>query len=166
MLAFYLDMPLPHFSGDEIKSDDPLPSENLEISSLYERRNNLISARIKQARADLKLSYKALSQETGISMARIKKFENGVEPVPLPELESLLRVFSLTLNELLDPQYQVEEWVLQENAVQEFKQLPLELQEFVIKPYNQPYLEIAQKLSKMSVEKLRDVAEGLLDITL
>jgi len=42
----------------------------------------------------------------------------------------------------------------------------LDLQEFILKPVNQPYLELAQKLSQMSVDKMRDVAEGLLDITL
>jgi hypothetical protein len=44
--------------------------------------------------------------------------------------------------------------------------MPSELQSFVVKPINQPYLELAQRLSEMSVEKLRAVAEGLLEITL
>ena len=35
-----------------------------------------------------------------------------------------------------------------------------------LKPVNLPYLEIAQRLSGLSVEKLRAMAEGLLDITL
>ncbi len=51
-------------------------------------------------------------------------------------------------------------------AGQAFTEMPLELQEFILKPVNQPYLELAQKLSQMSVDKMRDVAEGLLDITL
>jgi len=37
---------------------------------------------------------------------------------------------------------------------------------FVLKPINLPYLELAKRLSEMSVDKLRDVAEGLLEITL
>ena len=40
------------------------------------------------------------------------------------------------------------------------------MQQFVSKPVNQPYLELAQRLSEMSVERLRSVAEGLLEITL
>jgi hypothetical protein len=44
-------------------------------------------------------------------------------------------------------------------------QLPNETQEFVIQPINQPYLKIAQRLSEMSVEELRSVAESLLEIT-
>jgi hypothetical protein len=44
--------------------------------------------------------------------------------------------------------------------------LPPELQAFVSQAVNRPYLELAVKLSSMSSEKLRSVAEGLLDITL
>jgi len=38
--------------------------------------------------------------------------------------------------------------------------------DFISKPVNRPYLQLAQRLSEMSVEKLRMVAEGLLEITL
>ena len=41
-----------------------------------------------------------------------------------------------------------------------------DIQNFVCQPVNRPYLELAMKLSSMSREKLRSVAEGLLDITL
>ena len=43
--------------------------------------------------------------------------------------------------------------------------LPLEMQVFVSKPINRPYLELAMRLNDMSVDKLRGVAEGLLEIT-
>ena len=50
--------------------------------------------------------------------------------------------------------------------MQQFLDLPKELQAFVCQPVNRPYLELAMKLSSMSTDKLRSVAEGLLDITL
>jgi hypothetical protein len=43
--------------------------------------------------------------------------------------------------------------------------MPMELREFVSLPVNRPYLELAMKLSGMSRDKLRSVAENLLDIT-
>jgi hypothetical protein len=43
--------------------------------------------------------------------------------------------------------------------------LPLEVRQFVATPVNRPYLELAMKLSSMSRDKLRAVAENLLDIT-
>ena len=54
----------------------------------------------------------------------------------------------------------------QKKAVEDFSKLPLDMQQFVSKPANLPYLELAQRLSEMSVERLRAVAEGLLEITL
>jgi len=36
---------------------------------------------------------------------------------------------------------------------------------FISKPVNLPYLELAMRLSDLSAEKLRGVAEGLLEIT-
>ena len=44
-------------------------------------------------------------------------------------------------------------------------EMPLDLQVFVSKPINRPYLELAIRLSEMSVDRLRAVAEGLLEIT-
>jgi hypothetical protein len=44
--------------------------------------------------------------------------------------------------------------------------MPVELRQFVAQPVNRPYLELARKLSHMSTEKLRSVAEDLLEITL
>ncbi len=55
--------------------------------------------------------------------------------------------------------------MIQQKAVQDFLQLPPELQNFVSKPVNRPYLELAMKLSSMSTDKLRSVAEDLLEIT-
>jgi hypothetical protein len=57
-------------------------------------------------------------------------------------------------------------WMSRQKAIQEFLQLPPDLQDFVCKPINRPYLDLAIKLSGMSTDKLRAVAEDLLDITL
>ena len=40
-----------------------------------------------------------------------------------------------------------------------------EIGAFVSQPVNSPYIELARKLSAMSTERLRSVAENLLDIT-
>jgi len=41
-----------------------------------------------------------------------------------------------------------------------------EMRSFVCSPVNQPYLELARNLSQLSADRLRAVAEALLDITL
>jgi hypothetical protein len=60
----------------------------------------------------------------------------------------------------------VGQWLNNQRALQKFNELPEDIQSFVCQPVNRPYLELAMKLSSMSREKLRSVAEGLLDITL
>jgi hypothetical protein len=55
---------------------------------------------------------------------------------------------------------------MDEKSMRQFLELPRELQAFVCQPVNRPYIELAMKISSMSTEKLRSVAEGLLDITL
>ena len=47
-----------------------------------------------------------------------------------------------------------------------FPDMSDELREFIQKPVNIPYLELALKLSRMDAKKLRDIAESLLEITL
>jgi hypothetical protein len=53
----------------------------------------------------------------------------------------------------------------QSERVTGFKQLPSELQDFIAQPINRPYVELANRLSNLPVDKLRSIAEGLLDIT-
>jgi hypothetical protein len=43
--------------------------------------------------------------------------------------------------------------------------LPVEIQEFVAKPINAPYLQMAMSLSQIPAEILRQFASGLFEIT-
>ena len=98
-------------------------------------------------------------------MARLKAFELGERPVPLPELEGLVGLLGGQIEAIFDQTGPIGKWMIQQKAVQDFLELPPELQNFVSKPVNRPYLELAMKLSGMSTGKLRSVAEDLLDIT-
>ncbi len=112
------------------------------------------------------LSLKALAEQTGISSARLKAYELGERPIPLPELEVLISALSSRIENFFDQNGPIGGWITDEKAIRQFLQLPKELQAFVCQPVNRPYLDLAQKLSSMSNEQLRSVAEGLLDITL
>jgi len=53
-----------------------------------------------------------------------------------------------------------------QTLIEDFPGISDELREFITKPVNVPYLELALKLSRMDAKKLRDIAESLLEITL
>ncbi len=98
-------------------------------------------------------------------MARLKAYEMGERPIPLPELEGLVGLLGGQIETVFDQTGPVGQWMAQQKAIQDFLQLSPELRDFVSKPVNRPYLELAMKLSGMSTEKLRSLAEDLLDIT-
>jgi hypothetical protein len=107
-----------------------------------------------------------LTQETGIPAGRIKAYELGERTIPLPELEALLTALGGRIETFFDQSGPIGQWMTDQKSMQQFLDLPKELQAFVCQPVNRPYLELAMKLSSMSTDKLRSVAEGLLDITL
>jgi transcriptional regulator with XRE-family HTH domain len=164
-LVFYLDLPIDHFWSRETKSNSPSPHENLDLPKLMAVRQRKIGALLRQERMNASISIRTLAQETGISSARIKAYELGERPIPLPELEALAMKLGGRVETFFDQSGPIGQWLMNEEAIQQFLEMPMELRQFVALPVNRPYLELAMKLSSMSRDKLRSVAENLLDIT-
>jgi len=165
VLVYYLDLPMDHFWGREIKSDKPMPHESLDLPKLLALRQRKVGALLRQERMNASISIRNIAHETGISGGRIKAYELGERAIPLPELEALVKALGGRIESFFDRSGPIGQWLLNEEAVRDFLNLPLELRQFVSQPINRPYLELALKLSNMSKEKLRSVAEDILDIT-
>jgi hypothetical protein len=56
-------------------------------------------------------------------------------------------------------------WDRTEENFLKFQGLPDEVRKFVLSPLNLGYLHVAMHLSEMPAERLRAIAESLLDIT-
>jgi hypothetical protein len=78
----------------------------------------------------------------------------------------LLTAVGHSIDIYIDHEGPIGEWINNEQAFERLLELPIDLREFLIKPGNQAYLRMAKQLSELSVEKLRSLAEGLLDLTL
>lgn len=164
-LVYFLDLPIDHFWSREIKSGKPQPYENLDLAKLLAVRQRKIGALLRQERLNASISIRNLALETGISGARLKAYELGERPIPLPELEMLVKALGGRIESFFDRSGPIGQWMLNQGAIRDFLELPLELRQFVAQPVNRPYLELALKLSAMSKDKLRSVAENILDIT-
>lgn len=98
-----------------------------------------------------------------------QKSEEESVPAPMAEAEQAAEV-----QEPVAPAAAIDEEIVssqkgEPSAPQTLIELPGfsdELKEFISKPINLPFLELAMKLSQMDAKKLRDVAESLLEITL
>jgi transcriptional regulator with XRE-family HTH domain len=165
LLAYSLHLPMHHFwSKDAMSGETPL-TESMNLPAVIGIRQRLVGALLRQQRENASLSVQSLSEQSGLPVARLKAYELGTRPIPLPELEGLVALLGGQIEAVFDQTGRIGQWMIQQKAVQEFLQLPPELQNFVSKPVNRPYLDLAMKLSGMSTQKLRSVAEDLLDIT-
>jgi transcriptional regulator with XRE-family HTH domain len=165
VLSYFLKIPIEHFWEREPTSvrEGQQTLENADL--LLRIRQRMIGALLRQARLEAGFSLDQMSERAQIEAARLEAFELGNEPVPIPELETLSGILHRSIREFHDKHGPVGVWNAQQRAMKDFLTMPLELQLFVSRPVNRPYLDLAVRLSDMSVDKLRTVAEGLLEIT-
>lgn len=164
-LVYYLDLPLNHFWSKEIKSAAASRTQNLDLPRLLSIRQRKVGALLRQERMNASISIRNLANSTGIAASRIKAYELGERAIPLPELELLVSTLGGRIESFFDQSGPIGQWMISEETVKDFLEMPAELRQFVATPVNRPYLELAMKLSNMSRDKLRSVAEDLLDIT-
>lgn len=164
IIAYYLDTPLSHFWGDEVISEGNATDE-LDAEELLALRHRIVGAQLREARQQRNLSLKELATAVGLSPGRLSKYEYGERPIPIPELETLAYVLGVTIDHFIEKRGPVGEWDANRRAFERFSQLPADVREFILQPVNDHYLRLAMQLADLSVEKMRAIAEGLLDIT-
>jgi transcriptional regulator with XRE-family HTH domain len=136
------------------------PEEIIQI------RQKAISDLIHEEREKNGKSIEELAQQSGLTPESLQSYEQGEVPIPLPDLEILTQVLNNSIKEFEDQQGPVGNFFAEKRNINEFLGLPQEIKEFVSKPINRPYLEMAVRLSELKAERLRALAESLLEITL
>ncbi len=166
VIAFSLGVPIEHFWGQTASLQDLFTTRQVDSAQIVSLRQRIIGVMLRQARTKTSLSPANLAELAGLPDERLELYEMGEMPIPLPELEALAAALDTPMRDFQDRAGPIGSWFIQQRILKDFQELSPELQAFVCKPVNRPYLELAQRLSEMSVEKLRSVAEGLLEITL
>lgn len=163
-LAYFLDVPLDHFwsSTSLVEQAAAAPRQSERLMKL---RNRIIAAHLRMGRTKANLSHRELAAKTGISEDTLRTYESGDAPVNLVDLELLAGALNMRIEDFFDQSGPIGKWRSDQQVVQQFLELNPDLRQFVCKPVNRPYLELASRLSELSVERLRAIAEGLLEIT-
>jgi transcriptional regulator with XRE-family HTH domain len=166
-LAFFLNTTLDYFWDQNVIFDKDKEAERvLNLEHIMPLRQRMIGVMMRKARLEANLSVEQVAECVGIPVAELEAYEMGEKPIDLPQMELIARNLKCSITDFQDQSGPVGRWLAQHKAIKGFLALPVELQGFVSKPVNQPYLEVAQRLSAMSTDRLRGVAEGLLEITL
>lgn len=163
ILAFQLGMPLQRFWA---QAGGPATRPSVNPSALLPLRQRMLGALVRTHRTEAQLSIREAAERIGMAPARLSACERGDRPIPLPQLEALARLFDRPITDYLDSGGPVGEWHASQRALEALQELPADLRDFLIDPANRTYLRLAKRLSELSVERLRTVAEGLLDLTL
>lgn len=165
LLSLYLKTPIDHFWGKKALSAPAGEVGPENKSRSLHLRNRVIGASLRLARGNANLSLAQLAEKTAIPEAALQRYEIGELSIPLPELEAINATLGQSIDAHLDQRGPIGRMRAQQEAVQKFLELAPELQQFIIRPVNLPYLQLAIRMSELNVEKLRAIAESLLEIT-
>ena len=166
-LAYFFNIPVSHFSGNTAMSANGAQAARMKkLHQVIGLRRKIVGTLLRKAREEKSLTIDVLSKRTGIPAQDIGGYESGEQPLPIPILEVLAGTLGRAVIEFQDTHGPIGAWLREQRTLQQVSAMPEHLQEFVFKPINRPYLEIAKRLSEIEVDRLRAVAEGLLEITL
>jgi transcriptional regulator with XRE-family HTH domain len=163
-LSYCYDVSTRHLlSGSKMDSEEQ--RERVDIGRWVQIRQKMISNRLRQLRMDRNLKPAWISAKTGIPTRRITAFENGLRPIPLPDLEAIALVLETDTRAFLEYQGPIGTWEKGRESLERFDKLPADIQEFASQPMHEPYLRIAMRLSEIPARRLREIAESILEIT-
>jgi len=166
LLAYFFDVPVSYFWGDQPLSSQPAEGRPaLPAADIAALRHRIIGIQLRQARQAAGLSPEALAAELNVAPEAWAAYETAGAPVPLPVLTAAAARLGLPLDHFVEPRGPVGEWDVTQRAIERIRQLPPELREFVSQPVNENFLRLAWQLSAMPVDKLRGIAASLLEIT-
>lgn len=162
--AAYVGQPLDHFLGDQLLSPDqaikPLSPEVLTL------RNRIIGVLLRQARLKARKTLTECAAALGETDEVFSSYELGQQPVPLSHLETLAGLLDAQMETFVDsPHNPLQPQAQPLHPQTTLEHLPPELREFIQEPANAEYVRAALHLSHIPADRLRGIAETLLELT-
>ena len=164
LLANYFKVSIGSFfdNSDRLVEEEPaVPREQI-----VELRQRIVGALLRKARTDKSVSQKDLAATLGISPRRMTEYEFGQRPIPLSQLQTMADALDMPMSYFIDEGVgMIGEQELARSQFEKFGDLPEDVRRFVTNPTNISYLRVAQRLSDMTTQELRNIAAAILDIT-
>jgi len=161
-LALFLKVPMGYFWG----RDELIRPRPVDYQSLITLRHRVIGVMLRQLRLQAHQSQQAFADVLGVDEATITAYETGNTAVPYLHLEQISRHLDVPITYFVDDQHGPLGRHEAEQRLQKiFSELDPDMQAFLANPTNVTYMGTAKILSEMDVQRLRQVAESILDIT-
>jgi transcriptional regulator with XRE-family HTH domain len=165
LLAYYLGVPVSHFWGTDTLEAKVGRHVDIQLEYLA-LRNRMVGALLRQARDEAGMTLEQLSEASSVPVERIQYYELGESAVPMHELTVLASAVKKNLSYFLESSGHVGEWLSIREEWKHFTDLPEEVRQFAANPLNIGFIHIAKALAEMPTEKLRQVGESVLNITM
>lgn len=166
VLAYELEIPVTHFITSTETFQQQLQTRHLDRDEYLTTRDRMIGVMLRSARAQSRFTLDYLGERTGLTPQEIETYEFGYVAVPLSHLNTLANALNINIGDFLEHSNKVGRFLQAQSDFNNFLEMDPHVREFVTKPSNQAYIDLAMKLSEMDINKLRDVAESILEITL
>lgn len=163
-LAYALNIPTGQFLTNKLIEPKNFAADD-EYQKMYTIRNKTIATILRQKREARGLSIEMVAAELDLPADLIQQYESGYTEIPLASLEQIAFLLDFSIKELYAQKGTIGRWNRNLDSQKALENLSEEVQKFISNPSNEPYLRLAMHLSEMSAEKLRTIAEGLLEIT-
>jgi transcriptional regulator with XRE-family HTH domain len=167
VLAYFFNVPVGHFwKGNTLSVERHEEDIKTRVPEIMMLRQRIIGVQLRRLRERSGLSVEQVAKESGMAAELIQEVEAGQRAASINELETLTITVRASLDDLMDGHGPVGSWLQAQEDFEAFSDLPVEIRAFILRPINRSYLELALRLSEMEVDKLRGIAESILDITL
>lgn len=165
LLAYYLDVPVSHFWGQQTRESDP--TQKVRAQTEYvQLRQRMIGALLRQAREERPLTLQEVAEATQISEATLTQYEAGEVPIPMHELSVLSNIVNKNMDYFLESSSYIGTLLQIREEWKRFVELDEDIRRFVANPRHLAFIKIAMTFGNMPVEELRKAAEGMLDISM
>lgn len=164
VMALLFNVPITYFWSDEpVETSE----RNLPTVEAIALRQRIIGVLLRQARTEAGRSQENLADLLNVPASRIAEYELGEAEIPFLELETLANNLNVPIDYFIDQGLPFSETNghMSMDELARFAELPKEVREFLANPANLLYINIAMRLSDLSAETLRSLAEGLLEVT-
>lgn len=165
LLAYYLDVPISHFWGQDVLDSEK--SRKTDSQTEYMNlRNRMIGALLRQAREERQVSVAQVAEAAHISAETLEHYEAGLLPIPMHELAVLSTIVQKNMQYFMEGESFIglllrirEEW-------KQFVELDTDIRQFAANPLNLGFMKIAMMFGKLPAEELRQIAAGMLEISM
>jgi transcriptional regulator with XRE-family HTH domain len=164
LFAYHIETPVPLLLSGKTRTSTKKQKFNQNMMRTL--RDRVIGTSLRTHRKDAGKTIRQLADEVNMPSSRISAYERGKRPIPIPHLTVIAAALGHQIEDYFDRDGPVGEWEINRQVYDRILEMPIEVRQFLSQSSNLPFVELAKRFSELPAERLRSLAEGLLDITL